>query len=83
MNPNLDSSNLFKTKRFVMHTAAYYQYISLLNKLKELISAAPDDSPEVDALRDEMDPLWFQLSESERAEINKNVKFPPAPVIER
>jgi hypothetical protein len=49
-----------------MHTAAYYKYVNLLNKLKELISAAADDSPEVDALRDEMDPLWFQLSESER-----------------
>jgi hypothetical protein len=66
-----------------MHTAAYYKYVSLLSKLKELISAASDDSPGADALRDEMDPLWFQLSESERAEINKNVKLPPAPLIER
>lgn len=66
-----------------MHTAAFYKYVSLLDKLKELISAAADESPEVDALRDEMDPLWFQLSESERAEINQNVKLPPAPLIER
>ena len=66
-----------------MHTATYYKYVSLLNKLKDLISAGPDDLPEADALRDEMDPLWFQLSESERAEINKNVKLPPSPSIER
>ena len=66
-----------------MHTAASYKYVTLLNKLKDLISAGPDDSSQVDALRDEMDPLWFQLSESERAEVNKNVKLPPAPSIER
>ena len=66
-----------------MHTAAYYKYVSLLNRLKDLISAGPDDSPEADALRDEMDPLWIQLSESERAEINKNVKLPPAALTER
>ena len=66
-----------------MHTVAYHKYLNLLNKLKDLISAGPDDSPEADALRDEMDPLWFQLSESERAEINKNVDLPPAPLIER
>ncbi len=66
-----------------MHTAAYYQYVSLVNKLKDLISTGSDDSPEADALRDEMDPLWFQLSESERGEINKNVKLPPSPFIER
>jgi hypothetical protein len=66
-----------------MHTAVYYKYVSLLNRLKDLISTGPDDSPEADALRDEMDPLWFQLSESERAEINKHVKLPPAPSIER
>lgn len=65
-----------------MHTAAYHKYVSLLNKLKDLISTGPDDSPEADALRDEMDPLWFQLSDSERAEINRHVKLPPAPFIE-
>lgn len=66
-----------------MHTAAYYKYVDLLNKLKDLISTGPDDSPEAEALRDEMDPLWFQLSESERAEINKNVKLPSPPFAER
>lgn len=66
-----------------MHTAAYFKYVNLLDRVRELTSAAADDSPEVDALRDEMDPLWFQLSEGERAEINKNVKLPPAPLSER
>jgi len=66
-----------------MHTAAYYKYVNLLNKLKDLISTGADDSPEAEALRNEMDPLWFQLSESERAEINKNVKLPPPPLAER
>ncbi len=66
-----------------MHTAAYHKYVNLLNKLKDLISTGPDDSPEADALRDEMDPLWFKLSESERSEINKHVAVPPTPSAER
>lgn len=66
-----------------MHTAAYHQYVNLLSKLKELISTGADDSPQADALRDEMDLLWFKLSESERAEINKHVTVPPSPSAER
>ncbi len=59
-----------------MATGAYHKYRALLSQLKDLISRGPDDSLEAEELRDQMDPLWFQLSESERAEINKNVKLP-------
>lgn len=59
-----------------MHTDAYYTYLGLMKDLKYLISRDRGDDSEAEKVRDQMDPLWFQLSEIEREEINKDIKLP-------
>lgn len=45
------------------------QYLSLLRKLDAMIAQGTDDSPEGDALRDQMDEPWCALTEAERVEV--------------
>jgi hypothetical protein len=44
---------------------------SLLRRLHALIAAGAGDSPEADALRDEMDAPWHAMGESGRQRMNE------------
>jgi soluble cytochrome b562 len=57
-----------------MSSKAYTKYIDLKKKLEELITEWPDDSPEAEDLRKQMDPLWEQLTTSEKLKVNEKVK---------
>jgi hypothetical protein len=48
------------------------RYLEKLTLLDELIRCHKGDSEEADALRDEMDPLWFQMSEQDRVQLSKD-----------
>lgn len=52
-----------------MQDPAVRVYTRLLRQLHTLIDQGSDESPEGDQLRDEMDPLWYAMSESEREEM--------------
>lgn len=43
----------------------------MATKLIKLIEDGMSDSAEADRLRDEMDPLWYALSEEEKEEAKK------------
>jgi hypothetical protein len=47
------------------------KYLEMLKRLQLLISAGKDeeDNEETDALRDEMDIVWYKLSAKEQAEV--------------
>ena len=45
------------------------QYLATLARLERLIADGRCDSPEADAIRDELDPLWRALSDEERDRI--------------
>jgi hypothetical protein len=45
------------------------KYIALEVKLLKWRSAHPQDTPEEDALLDEMDRVWWSLTPAERAEV--------------
>jgi hypothetical protein len=47
-----------------------------MKDLEYLISEDHGDDSEAEKVRDKMDPLWFQLSEIEREEINKDIRLP-------
>jgi tetratricopeptide (TPR) repeat protein len=48
------------------NSAAYQQFAELLRKLHRVMSEGGGDSPEADAIRDEMDGPWYALSEEEQ-----------------
>jgi hypothetical protein len=59
-----------------MSKQALDQYVLLTAKLCDLINKGMGDSDDADRLRDEMDPLWYALSEEEEAEArNQCVKL--------
>lgn len=47
----------------------FRKYVGLMDKLVKLIDDDLDDSPEGDALRDEMDHPWYQMTPEERANL--------------
>lgn len=47
-------------------SAVYHEYAALLRRLHEVMSRGGGDSPEADAIRDEMDGPWYALCEEER-----------------
>ncbi len=49
----------------------YVRYVELLTQLHALVRVGKGDSPEADALRDEMDEPWCQLPAEETAEIRR------------
>ncbi len=55
---------------------AHEEFMKLKKELKALCDKGEEDSEEAEKLREQMDPLWFQMTDEERREINKDVPFP-------
>jgi len=60
----------------------YTRFMALLRQLDELIKHDADDSAQGEALRTEMDKLWFKIPEEKRREINKDVRLPNAHMLD-
>jgi hypothetical protein len=49
--------------------SAFATCVSKLVRLHELRTTGRDNCPEADALRDDMDPLWYAMTEEEQQRI--------------
>ena len=52
-----------------MTEPAFHRCARFLQELHHLMTAGQDDSDEAEALRAEMDPLWYAMTEEERDRI--------------
>lgn len=50
------------------------EYMRLLRDLRALNEAGQEDSPEADALGDQLDVHWFAMTEAERVEMRAELR---------
>ncbi len=61
----------------------FVTYVQLFRQLHTLVSEGMADSPEAEALRDQMDDFWYRLTDDEIAELDRLSAVPRCPLTQK